>query len=495
MKRVVAFLLAAVMVLSVMPVAALHILAADVLIHEHETVDYASPVGNQAMALDSQPTVEEIEANSSVVFCPGEYSGVAEDFSPVGNIKIEWDPEAFARLDVTDGYMNDWAEADYCPFSIDASNMVSWVGVNDVPEGWSITTFFVADFDNLYFGFYITDPEFAYGSGGNYDGDAIQLSLDFGRKIGDQLDEDPAAVSNPKNIFYSFSCFADGEPLRIMRQESDQDGWLTEADGVVGSASRTENGWFAEFSMSWDRLYEDYEWKAWDEASRIYVGGEEELPLKIGCNLIYLDRSETAGAIHWAACTTNGITYEDGTPAVSWTAYDNGIQLELDYVEGMWLNCDGIVVLDGHTPETEPDPANPSNNTNSFISDVQTNYVGDYLFDSDLGNFFTLELPLGGSTVVLADGAQKYELGGISDMFADVNGKYFIRFKDTHFNSAGWMFVRGYKVMNSDEVIERFNPAEGIFKINNYLDQDCIFLKKYSQQQSHILKICVQECS
>ena len=47
------------------------------------------------------------------------------------------------------------------------------------------------------------------------------------------------------------------------------------------------------------------------------------------------------------------------------------------------------------------------------------------LRDSDLGNFFTLELPLGGSTVVLADGAQKYELGGISEMYADANGKYY----------------------------------------------------------------------
>ena len=421
------------------------------------------------------PTVEEIEANSSVVFCPGEYSGVAEDFSPVGNIKIEWDPEAFARLDVTDGDMNDWAEADYCPFSIDASNMVSWGGLNDVPEGWSITTFFVADSDNLYFGFYITDPEFAYGSGGNYDGDAIQLSLDFGRKIGDQLDEDPAAVSNPKNIFYSFSCFADGEPLQIMRQESDQDGWLTEADGVVGSASRTENGWCAEFSMSWDRLYEDYEWKAWDEASRIYVGGEEELPLKIGCNLIYIDRSETGGSVNWAACTTNGITYVDGIPAVSWTAYDNGIQLELDYVEGMELNCDGIVVLDGHTPETEPDPANPSNNTNSFISDVGINEVGDSLYDTDLSNFFTVELPLEGSTVVLSEGAKKYELSMISDMYADMNGKYFIRFKDSSFMNQGWMFVRGYKVVVSDEAYDNYadyHGNNGIYPIRNYYETD-----------------------
>ena len=289
---------------------------------------------------------------------PGGYSSDAADFSPAGDFEITWDPDAADKLDLSDGDMSDWAAADYNMVTLDASNMIHWV--NDttngtgVPDGWNISTYFVADADWLYIGFFVTDPNFAYGRTGNYQaGDGFQVCIDFGGRLGDMLANNPEDVMNPKNIFYSFGCISDGHPIEIMREESDNDRWISEAngDGVKGAARGTPTGWSAEFALSWEMLYEDFNWKSWDD-SNIYVGGDQNLPLKIGCCLYYIDRSPGSDVLNWAAGSSNGLTDDSGTPMISWTAYDNGMNLYLPYEEGMVLNCDGIVVLP--TSETVP---------------------------------------------------------------------------------------------------------------------------------------------
>ena len=311
------------------------------------------------------------EGNGVTWWTEGRYGcGDPTDFSPVGDLAITWDPDASAKLDLRDGDMSDWADAGYIMYVIDASNMVSWVGDHTTaPAGWNVSAYFVADSEWLYFGFFVTDPHFAYINSGDYhSGDSFQVCIDFGGRLGKMLEETPDEVPNPKNIFYSFGCIADGAPIEIMRQESDNDGWLSEAngDGVKGAAKKTETGWSAEFALSWQQLYEDYVWKAWDDPS-IYIGGDEDLPLNIGCCLYYLnvDDAETK-ALTWAAGSTNGITNKEGTPVVSWTAYDNGIGLYLPYEDGMNFNCEGIVMLDKNdcwplppdettaAPETDP---------------------------------------------------------------------------------------------------------------------------------------------
>ena len=315
-----------------------------------------------AMLLSLGTVLASAELPEGISFTPGKY-GVedASDFTPAGDFAITWDADAASKLDLTDGDMSDWADAGYNMVTIDAANMVSWQGdPTTAPAGWSISTYFVADSDWFYIGFYVTDPVFAYGQAGQYNGDAFQVCIDFGGLLGDQLKTDPGELTNPKNIFYSFSCYEDGAPIQIMRQESDQDGWLSEenGDGVKGSHSKTENGWCAEFALSWQQLYDDYVWKAWLDDPRIYVGGVDRLPLKIGCCLYYLDRNETAGAINWAAGSTNGITDDNGTPCVSWTAWDNGLNLALTYENGMSFTCEGIVAMDFEEtyPETTEAP-------------------------------------------------------------------------------------------------------------------------------------------
>ena len=296
-------------------------------------------------------------ADIGVNWTAGKY-GVenAEDFTPAGDFPITWDAAAASKLDLTDGDMDDWQAADYDMITIDASNMVSWVGdPTTAPAGWNISTYFVADAEWLYIGFFVTDPNFTYITAGDYhSGDAFQVCIDFGGRLGKMLKENPEDVGNPKNIFYSFGCVADGEPIEIMRQESDQDEWISEAngDGVKGAAKKTETGWSAEFALSWQQLYDDYTFKAWEDPT-IYVGGDKNLPLNIGCCLYYLDE----GGTKWAAGSTNGIADDSGVPQVSWTAYDNGLNLSLAYAEGMEFKCTGIKALELTVTvpeETEP---------------------------------------------------------------------------------------------------------------------------------------------
>lgn len=305
------------------------------------------------------------ELPENVSFTPGKYLGGDPDaYSPVGEITVAWLPDVSDRVDMTDGDLSDWYALGLTATNIDAHNMIAWVGDSTVVGDFKIISFAAADSDYFYLAFDIVDDDFAYGASGSvYDGDALQLTLDLGGKLGDLYERDPDVLISPKNIFYSFSCVEDGAPIQIMRQESDQDGLLTEAngDGVKGAARKTELGWSAEIALSWEQLYDDYSWKAWDE-SRIYLGSDQALSLQLDACLYYLDRGETAGDIQWAAGTTNGLTDDAGNPVVSWTVYDNSITWTVPYQSDMSFSCGGFVIISGYEtiapetelPETEP---------------------------------------------------------------------------------------------------------------------------------------------
>ena len=117
-------------------------------------------------------------------------------------------------------------------------------------------------------------------------------------------------------------------------------------------------------------------------------------------------------------------------------------------------------------------PDLPKDITDSFVSDVNSNEIGTSIDASDLGNFFMVELPLGGCAVEANGDGKVYNQSSISDFYTDVNGRYFFKANVVDSNGAGWMFVRGYKVVNSDEIIEKFNPEAGFYKINNYYETD-----------------------
>ncbi len=299
-------------------------------------------------------------------------AGKADTFEPVGKIAINWDPEVSKKLDLTDGDMADWAAAGYDIITIEPENMISWVGYGDkatadkkgegdpdpgMPAGWNISTYFVADKDYLYVGFYVTDSNFSYGDNATaYNGDAFQIAIDFGGRLMETLEGPNADVlSNPKNVFYSFCCQSDGAPIQIKRDECDDRSYvMSEAngDGVKGAAKKTETGWAAEFALAWQEMYEDYAWKAWDDDMKLYIGGEENKPLKLGVSLYYLNRDEDNGGVTWAAGTCQQLLDTNGCPTVAWTPYDNGIQLELSADNDLEFTCENIIVLG--KGETEP---------------------------------------------------------------------------------------------------------------------------------------------
>ena len=308
-----------------------------------------------ALLLSVGTVFSAAELPENVSFTPGKYLGGDPDaYSPVGEITVAWLPDVSDRVDMTDGDLSDWYALGLTATNIDAHNMIAWVGDSTVVGDFKITSFAAADADYLYLTFDVVDSDFAYGSTeGYYDGDAIQLALDIGRMMGEMLDSDPDALySGGKNVFYSFSCVSDGAPVKIMRQESANDGWLTEAngDGVKGAAKKTDLGWSAEIALSWQLMVDDWVWKDWNEEGRIYVStddtyGEEYCYLPVGACLYYLDRGETAGDIQWAAGTVQNWQDANGTPMVSWTAYDNGITWTLPIEEGVSFSSENIVVL------------------------------------------------------------------------------------------------------------------------------------------------------
>lgn len=311
---------------------------------------------------------------------PGAYTiGSKDEFERVGDIEINWVPDAATKLNITDGKLDDWA--DYEPTAIGPENMVSWVGNGDkpanggegeidpgMPEGWGLNVYFVADKDYLYVGFYITDPvvvpeaaPYDYGSG-----DAFQINIDFGRKLGEIVENDPEIaelMGNTQNIFYSFAYTSDGS-INIVRQCSDvRDGQLNEEEhGVKGSTGKTDDGWCAEFRLPWQEMYDDYANKGWldnIEDTRIYIGGVDNKPLEIGAGLYYLNKilnAEGKGELNWAAGTHSGITDLEinaaGCPLVSWDVYDNAMNLILKPQAGLEFTSPNIEVL--LEDETEP---------------------------------------------------------------------------------------------------------------------------------------------
>lgn len=297
---------------------------------------------------------------------PGFYCGGSEEeFTPVGDIEIFWDPEASDKLFLHDGDMQDWVAAEYAPCTIGPESMISWVGGTDdykagsVPEGWSISAFFVADQDYLYIGLYVTDPNVYLVNDPHYyvAGDSIQFSIDFDYALSKFKEQDQELYPHMQAIFYSFGpTEAEAAPIRVMVQNIEEEGVLSEenGDGIKGTTALTDTGWCAEFAFAWNMLYKDFSRTA--HVDDYVCAISETDPLDIGCALYYLDHSNDEGYVTWAAGTL-GAQEAGIQPDVTWTCEDHGMRLFLPWNPDVSFNCEGIGVAT--TPATTEQPPEP----------------------------------------------------------------------------------------------------------------------------------------
>ena len=294
-----------------------------------------------------------------IPFTPGRYlDGNADRFAPVGEVTVTWNPALTEQINPTDGYVEAWDSRGFTRYTIAPNNLIAWAG-DTLDTHFCMDLYAAADADYLYLAFRIEDPKFAYaGDPTIYDGDTIQLGIDFGGLLKKNIERTPDVMSNNQSIIYSVACLEDDRPIRVMRQNSDQDTLLSEegGNGVKGAARKTDYGWSMEIALSWQMLYDDFCWKAWSEGEMVWMGSEQHLPLTIDLFVCYLNRDETGGDITWAAITTKGLTNDEGAPCVSWSPYDSGIQLVLPWEEGLQINCTGVYNIPYYTtaPVTEP---------------------------------------------------------------------------------------------------------------------------------------------
>ena len=166
-----------------------------------------------------------------------------------------------------------------------------------------------------------------------------------------------------------------------------------------------------------------------------------------------------------------------GTDQVSGlTSYENGVLKDVNYASSVTVSAMA--------------PAN------GFESNVYLNSEGTRLMDSDLAEYFTIQDAVFGSFVGINGQDKFYDLGSISELYADVSSKYFFKVNMLSCGTGYWMFVRGYRVVNSDELIEKFDPTYGVYKINNYYETDgnghCGGAGIYAQIRDGMLNIVIK---
>ena len=283
-------------------------------------------------------------ATTCVIFASA--APVTDNFSPAGDYEITWDPEVADKIEL-DGDISDWQNAGYTPYKITTDNLISWVGTVD--ENFEINAYYVSDSEYLYIAFWIVDDDFVASTTNDYhDGDAFQIGIDFNREMQKIIEEDPAMLeNNPKNIFYSFDCVTEGDFVFI-RQEKLEDGNILENltdvmgdEAPKGRGDATQDGWCAEFALSWEMLYEDFEYKSYMEDDYAAILDKNH-DLQLGIILCYLDLNGP-GTLSSAAGTFKddaNVTADLFTPAY------NGMSLTLKWTEGVVIDCDSIL-----TPE------------------------------------------------------------------------------------------------------------------------------------------------
>lgn len=230
-----------------------------------------------------------------------------EGWNRFGDITIHYDSSLKDTI-VFDGKFDDWTAAGIESNDIDYYNMDSWAGTaGGVPEDFAIHTYFGADAEYLYIAFNILDDtkvSVADGTAsGSYGGvDAFQIQLDFSHAFG-------AAEMFDRGVFYSFGRRDDGQMCITVQESAVNDGeyWANAEDEetgkvyVKGACTELEGGWGAEFALSWQMLYKQANDKLIEndestEGLNFELGPDQELTLgALVCYLNYAPKAEGEG--------------------------------------------------------------------------------------------------------------------------------------------------------------------------------------------------------
>ena len=297
------------------------------------------------------------------------------EWNAFGEVKAEYVEDLSTQITL-DGDVSDWQEGGFQRYDIDQYNLDAWVG--EVNENWSINLWFSADAEYLYVAFKINDPDVQFSDDGQYNKDAFQIQLDFnGWAAGTEAFE--------RAVFYSFGLQEDGTVDMTVQciygdasstidyyMASDDDPELKDGD-VKGATKKAEDGsgWYAEFAISWQTLYNDI-------ATKLTEGGEE-VPEWTG--------GEDKVSLNMLVCYLDHDTNEDGSDAGIKGAWGTSHALgslgggDGWYPEsaGMTLTLEGMTSITVETTEeptteepTEPDPEDSENDTTVADKDDDT---------------------------------------------------------------------------------------------------------------------------
>ena len=264
------------------------------------------------------------------------------EWSAFGEVKAEYVEDLSTQISL-DGDVSDWQNGGFQRYDIDKYNLDAWVG--EVKDDWSINLWFSADAEFLYIAFKINDPDVQYSSDNGYDKDAFQIQLDFNGWAAN-------TEAFGRAVFYSFGLQEDGtvdmtvqciegdtaSTVDYTMASDDEEEWRE--GHVKGATKKAEDGsgWYAEFAISWQTLYNDI-------SEKLTVGGEE-VPSWTG--------GEDKVSLNMLVCYLDHDSNEDGSDAGIVGAWGTSNALgSLAAGDGWYPEAAGMVLtLDGMTSIT-----------------------------------------------------------------------------------------------------------------------------------------------
>lgn len=264
------------------------------------------------------------------------------EWNAFGEVKAEYVEDLSTQISL-DGDVSDWQNGGFQRYDIDKYNLDAWVG--EVKDDWSINLWFSADAEFLYIAFKINDPDVQYSDDNAYNKDAFQIQLDFNGWAAN-------TEAFGRAVFYSFGLQEDGtvdmtvqciegdtaSTVDYTMASDDEEEWRE--GHVKGATKKAEDGsgWYAEFAISWQTLYNDI-------SEKLTVGGEE-VPSWTG--------GEDEVSLNMLVCYLDHDSNEDGSDAGIVGAWGTSNALgSLAAGDGWYPEAAGMVLtLDGMTSIT-----------------------------------------------------------------------------------------------------------------------------------------------